>query len=133
MDDAETIYLNARDERAFSNGTDSELWMYAHCEQCAHDKAYRENESNEGCPILLTAMLGRTPREWLPGDPASPYFEDRYTCAFYRHEDEDDPDAEPEPLPDPPGMEALFPRELVEPGRVFIPLPEVGVRVGGAQ
>lgn len=40
---------------------------------------------------------------------------------------DDDPDAKPEPVPDPPGMEALFPRELVEPGRVFIPLPEIRV------
>lgn len=125
MDDAETAYANARDERAFSNGTDWEIWQYNNCETCHHDAAYQAGETNQGCPLIVVALLGKTPREWIPGEDK--YCGDRFTCVMYRHEDDDDPDATPEPLPDPPGMEALFPRELVEPGRVFIPLPEIRV------
>lgn len=128
MDDFDIAYANARDERAFSNGTDWEIWSYNWCENnCVHDAAYQRGETNEGCPLALVAMCGRTPREWLPGDPKDMTCGSQYTCVYYRHEDDDDPDAKPEPVPDPPGMEALFPRELVEPGRVFIPLPEIRV------
>ena len=130
MDDFETAYDNALDTPAFSNGTSGYDWMAAWCDCCAHDAPYQRDETKTGCPLVLVAMWRRTPREWIPGDPAD--LEDQYTCVYFRDENDDDPDAKPEPLPDPPGMEALFPRELVEPGRVFIPLPEVSVRVGDA-
>ena len=42
MDDFDTAYANARDERAFSNGTDWEIWQYNNCETCAHDRETRE-------------------------------------------------------------------------------------------
>lgn len=124
MDDFDTAYAKARDERAFSNGTDREIWQYNNCETRAHDRETREPNPplGAGCPLVVVALLGRTPREWIPGEDK--YCGDRFACVMYRHEDDDDPDAQPEPLPDPPGMEALFPRELAEPGRVFIPLPE---------
>lgn len=131
MDDAETIYVNARNERAFSNNTDWEIWSYNWCENdCVHDDAYQRDQTNEGCPIVLAALLGRTPREWLPGDPNDSTCGSQYTCIFYRHKDEDDPD--PKPLPDPPDIEALFPREICEGPRVFLPVLQVPVRAGGA-
>lgn len=126
MDDFNTAYANARDEHAFSNSTDWEIWSYNNCENdCFHDAPYQRGETNVGCPLILVAMLDRTPREWIPGPDQ--HCGDKYTCAYYRHEGDDDPDAAPEPVSDPPGMEALFSRELVEPGRVFIPMPEIRV------
>jgi hypothetical protein len=127
MDDVDTIYANAREGRPFSNGTDWEIWSYNNCENgCVHDAAYQRGETNEGCPLVLVAMLDRTPREWIPGPDE--YCGDKYACVFYRHEDEDDPDATPQPVPDPDGMEALFPREICEGPRVFLPMPEVPAR-----
>lgn len=125
MDDFDTAYANAIDTPAFSNGTSGYDWMAAWCDRCAHDAPYRRDETKTGCPLVLVAMWRRTPREWIPGDPCD--LEDQYSCIYFRDEGDDDPDAESEPVPDPPGMKALFPRELVEPGRVFIPLPEIRV------
>lgn len=125
MDGIETIYDNARDERPFSNGTDWEIWQYNNCETCIHDKDYRENVSDEGCPLATVALcFGRTPREWIPGPDE--YCGDKYICAYYRHEDDEDPD--PKPVPDPPGVEALFPREACEGPRILLPVPQVPAR-----
>lgn len=128
MDTYETAYANARDERAFSNGTDWEIWSYNNCETCAHDAETRVPDPplGAGCPLILVAFFHRTPREWIPGPDK--VCGDKYTCTYYRHEDEDDPDAQPEPVPDPDGMEALFPREICEGPRVFIDLDQLHVR-----
>lgn len=127
MDDADTAYANARNERPFSNSTDREIWTYNWCENdCVHDAEYQAGRSNEGCPLALVSMLDRTPREWIPGPDE--YCGDKYMCVMYRHIDEDDPD--PKPVPDPPGVEALFPREICEGPRVFLPMPEVRVGSG---
>lgn len=130
MDDFNTAYDNAVHEAPFSNGTEGYGWMYAWCDRCVHDASYQRDEVKEGCPLVMVALSGRTPREWIPGDPYGEtgyIIEKQFSCIYFRAEGDDDPDAKPEPLPDPPGMDALFPRELVEPGRVFIPLPEIRV------
>lgn len=128
MDSYDTAYANARNERAFSNSTDWEIWSYNNCETCVHDAETRTGDAplGAGCPLILVAMTDRTPREWIPGP--NKYCGDQYTCVFYRHEDDDDPD--PRPVPDPDGMEALFPRETCEGPRVFIDLDQLHVRDG---
>lgn len=130
MDNIDTAYENAIDEPPFSNSTEGYGWMANWCDRCAHDAPYQRDEAKEGCPLIAVALMGRTPREWMAGERGPSggiYIEDQYHCIYFRDENDDDPDAKPVPLPDPPGMEALFPRELVEPERVFIPLPEIRV------
>lgn len=126
MDDFDTAFASARDSSAFSNGTDWEIWSYNNCETCAHDAETRTGDAplGAGCPLILVAYMGRTPREWIPGEDK--HCGDKYACVMYRHEDEDDPD--PKPIPDPPGMDALFPREICEGPRILLPVPEAPVR-----
>lgn len=135
MDDYETLYARAKDESPFSNGTEGYGWMGHWCERCFYDKPARDGDGTEGCPLVLVALMQRTPAEWLPGEPCTPdgfSIRDQYTCVMFRHED-DGGDPEPKPVPDPPGQLTLFPREGVEGVRILKPLPEsVAQPVGGA-
>lgn len=126
MDDFDTAWEHAHEGSPFSNGTDWEIWSYNNCETCAHDADTRTGDAplSAGCPLIAVALLGRTPREWIPGE--GKYCGDAYNCVMYRHEDEDDPD--PKPIPDPPGMDALFPREDCEGPRILLPAPEMPTR-----
>lgn len=120
MDDYDTCFERAKDEPAFSNGTEGYGWMEANCETCIHDKAARQGDVG-GCPLILVALMGRTPQEWLEGDRDT--IARRYTCVMYRHED-DGGDPEPRPIPDPPGQLTLFPRDGLEGVRMLKSLPE---------
>ncbi|PWK81676.1 hypothetical protein C8D88_11687 [Lentzea atacamensis] len=89
----------AKDEPAFSNGTEFEMWAENWCRRpCQEDK-------HGECPIIMTALLAFTPVEWLP-QPADQYPSNAYHCVNFRGPDERD--EEPKPLPDPPDMDALF-------------------------
>ena len=97
----------ALDKAAFSNGTEGMSWTDAWCDRCLHDKPARDG-SGEGCPLVLVALMGRTPSEWIEHDRFS--LGDRYHCIEFRDEDSG-PGPEPQPVPDPPGMDALIPRD----------------------
>jgi hypothetical protein len=125
MDDFETLFARAKDERAFSNGTEGYGWVDAHCSYCIHDQSARVGDGTEGCPLILVSLLGRTPAEWLPGDPYKPdgfSIPEQYQCVMFRHED-DGGDPEPKPIPTPPGQGELFPRDGLEGVRMLKPLP----------
>lgn len=116
MDDYDTCFGRAKDEPAFSNGTEGYGWMDAWCNRCWHDKPARQGDDGNGCPLILVAMMRRTPAEWIPGDPMKPSgfsIPDQFTCVMFRHED-DGGDPEPKPIPDPPGQLTLFPRDGFE-------------------
>jgi hypothetical protein len=52
FDDAEA---RAANRPAFSNGFEIDAWMDRWCYRCVHE---------ETCPLILVAMLGKTPAEW---------------------------------------------------------------------
>lgn len=110
----------AIDERPFSNGSQGEGWMANNCDRCVHDKAARSNNPGEGCPLVLVALMGRTPAEWLaPTEEAWIY--GNFTCIEFRDENHG-PGPEPTPIPDPPGQLTLLPRDQYEGHRMLSPL-----------
>lgn len=116
----------AREGSPFSNGTEGYAWMENWCGRCIHDAPTRRDDWANGCPLILLALTGRTPAEWMETNPRG--LADRYTCLYFRDEDHHGPD-EPTPIPDPPGQDALFPREPFErPCRMYAdtrPVPAV--------
>lgn len=121
MDDYDTCFERASDAAPFSNSDDGRDWMDAHCGRCFHDKPARQGHDANGCPLVLVALMGRTPAEWMRGDPAEQTsFADKYTCVMFRPEDEGG-DPEPKPIPTPPGQGELFPRAGLEGVRLLKP------------
>lgn len=124
-DDYSRLYDEARDEAPFSNGTEGDGWLSANCSTCIHDKPARNGDDANGCPLILVALMGRTPIQWMEG-PRSPEgyisIANQYRCIEYRHED--DGPTDPQPIPDPPGQLTLVPREIYEGVRMLTPLPE---------
>jgi|GEM_PF-2357142 len=110
-------YAKAAEGSPFSNSTEGECWMANNCHRCVHDAPTRRDEWDKGCPLIMVALLGKTPAEWMRKDGFR--LGDQYTCVFFRDEDDPGP-GEPTPIPDPPGQDALFPRDGFErPGRMF--------------
>lgn len=109
----------ARDGSPFSNGTDGEIWMASNCERCIHDKGTRDGSDPAGCPLVMVALLGKTPSEWMRQP------EHGYLCIEFRSEDE--PDTEPKPLPVDPDQLELIPAEPYRGVRMFIEPQEVEV------
>lgn len=99
---------------AFSNGTEGYDWMYRWCDRCQHpvEKAWQAYSNGKrktqmkgyegGCPLLMAALCGHTPAEWLEQADGI----DRYHCVEFRGPDEGG--GEPRPKPNPPGMDGLF-------------------------
>lgn len=79
-------YTRARQRPAFANGTEGDAWMANWCERCAVDQPHREGRDDIGCPLILVAIQGRTPAEWLDGprDEHGRYsMANQYTCTNY--------------------------------------------------
>ena len=108
---------------AFSNGTEYEMWKENWCYRCTRDAAFQRGETDDGCPLLLTAICGDIPGEWME-QPRDRYPFDAYHCIDFRGPD--DPDQEPRPQPDPPDMDGLFDcpprcsRMLVQPASILV-------------
>lgn len=90
-----TISANARDAPPFSNSTEGDAWTANWCDRCSHDKDAPDN----GCPILLVGLMGKTPAEWQPGDRL--LLGQTYRCTEFRRRRE-------EPPRQVPGQLALF-------------------------
>lgn len=110
------IWASARDEWPFSNGTEweawAENWCYAPCHNPVevawqrYEEGKRKTNPGGGCPLILCAMMGRIPNEWLE-QPSG----DRYHCIEFRGPDDGDSgDPQPQPRREPPNMDGLFPR-----------------------
>lgn len=93
-------FATAKDERAFSNGTEGYAWMDNWCGQCVHDKGTRDGTDETGCPLVMVALMQRTPIEWIDQTEGGHRLGDTYHCTEFR--DEDGGDDDPEPDPDPP-------------------------------
>lgn len=128
----EEIYETAKDKRPFSNGTEGYAWMENWCwAPCMNpvEVAWRRYEEGKrktqlkgfegGCPLIMCAMMGRTPTEWIDTwDGTGPYpLGDRFHCIEFRGPDGggDDPFGGPPARPprakrEPKDMDGLFPR-----------------------
>lgn len=116
----EEIEASASDGPAFSNGTEFYAWQENWCVRChtPSEVAWRRYEEGKrktapeggGCALLLCAMEGKTPIEWIeqPWGEHGPSLSDRYHCIEFRGPDGGG--REPRPKPDPPNMDGLFPR-----------------------
>jgi len=99
----EEAYAAANDRPAFSNSTDGEAWMGNWCEQCVNDSPELVDAGN-GCPLIMVALMNRTPSEWIRQDPAT--LGDQYHCTEYR--EPGDGDDEPGPPPENPDQITIF-------------------------
>jgi hypothetical protein len=100
----------------FSNGTEGYDWQSRWCDRCLHpvEVAWQKYSTGKrktqlkgyegGCPLLMAALCGHKPAEWLEQDHGP----DRYHCIEFRGPD--DGGGEPRPKPDPPNMDGLFER-----------------------
>jgi hypothetical protein len=98
----EEIEKDARDVPPFSNGTSGKIWMGGWCDRCLVDAPFRNGINGTGGPVLLVALMGKTPAEWLEVGVQS------YTCLEARFPGDDG--GLPRPKPEPRGMSGLFPR-----------------------
>lgn len=57
----------------FANGFEWDHWSDGNCYRCVHE---------ETCPLILVAMLGKTPAEWEPGKPG--HLGEQYRCACFQ-------------------------------------------------
>jgi hypothetical protein len=134
---AAEIIDTAADEAPFSNGTELYGWMENWCWRCHNpvEQAWQDYEDGKraeqmegyegGCPMIMAAVIGKTPSEWIP--QGREHFGDQYHCIEFRGPDDGD-DPEPQPIPDPPGMDGLF--ERPDPARrMFVALQREPVLV----
>lgn len=122
MRDYDEAYAAARDRPAFSNGTEGECWMENWCARCVNDSPELVNQG-KGCPLILVALMGRTPSEWLEQDSTNGYsLSDGYHCIEFRDRDDPGSGREPVPTPDPPGQLTLLPAEPYRGIRMYAPV-----------
>jgi hypothetical protein len=92
----EEVDRDAREGSPFSNGTSWEIWSYNWCERCKNDSPELVDKG-EGCPLIMVALMGKTPAEWFPQEGVQDYH-----CVEFRDKNEggggDAPKA-PEPIP----------------------------------
>jgi hypothetical protein len=103
----------------FSNSDEGCAFTENWCDRCVHDKPARRGDEGNGCGILLVALCGQTPGEWIEqawGEKGPPI--DRYHCIEFRDENEGPP-PRTEPLPTPPGQGELIPVEPYVATRMF--------------
>lgn len=104
MRSLDEIEKSARDVRPFSNATIGHQWIANWCDRCLVDAPYRNGISPTGCPLLMVALLDKTPIEWFE----QPDRIQDYTCIEARFPG--GRGGEPRPKPEPPQMEGLFER-----------------------
>ena len=118
----EEAFAAAKDEPAFSNGTEGFAWTGTWCDTCLHDKGTRDGTDEKGCPLIMVALMQRTPVEWIeqpwqqikgrPEGETAPTLGDTYHCTEYAPDDDEGGDDEPDPGPrwDPemPGQTTIF-------------------------
>lgn len=87
------------DERHyFSNGTEGRAWSAQWCDRCTEDHGMHGDQWSEGCPLILSMLVGINEPELL-GDN----FTEPMTCLrFSRCQCDRGPDDPPGPPPPPP-------------------------------
>ena len=72
----EEVMDAAADRPPFANGTEGDAWMENWCwRPCRHE---------EDCPLLLAAMVGKTPAQWQEADPGR--LGGQYACTAFEEE-----------------------------------------------
>lgn len=102
MRDYDAIFDDARPGSPFSNGTSGEIWMESWCYRCKVDAPFNRGETNEGCPLLLVALMERTPKEWTETGLQD------YHCSEFRPDDDGGDDPLPPPVPVCDGQGDIF-------------------------
>ena len=69
---------SASNVQPFSNSTEGSAWTATWCDECACDRG----APDDGCPILLIGLMGKTPAEWLPQDRMRLGY--TYRCTAFR-------------------------------------------------
>lgn len=118
--DYDDAWGRAKDEVAFSNGTEGSCWTDNWCDRCARDAPFRNGITPTGCALLAVALMGRTPAEWMeqlwgqvkgrPEGETAPSLGDQYHCIEFRPVGGGGGGGEPRPRPEPPRMDGLFQR-----------------------
>lgn len=134
--DFEDALARSRPEPAFSNGEEGHAWESNWCGRCMRDAPFRSGIAPTGCPLLLIALMDRTPAEWFEqpwgqikgrsvGETA-PSLGDTYHCSEFRAPGSGG--GAPKPRPE-PRQDGLFPRPerharmLVQPAQEVEPVP----------
>ena len=89
----DVLFEQAWDVAPFSDAAAGDVWMGNWCGRCVKDRAVRVGEG-PGCPLVLVALMGRTPAPWL-----LPEVGGEFHCLEFRGED-DGPGPEPRPVPE---------------------------------
>lgn len=89
------IMADATDRSPFSNGTMGYGWMGKWCYRCKVDGPFQRDEAAQGCPVLLVALMQKTPKEWTEVGLQD------YHCSEFVPDDEGDDEPEPPSLPEP--------------------------------
>lgn len=112
--DYDDILARSRDHRPFSNGTEGYGWTETWCYTCLRDSPFRNMGRGSGCPLVLVALQGRTPAEWIDGprDEEGRYsIEEQYICVEHRPPGGGGGGSTgPRPRPEPADMDGLFGR-----------------------
>jgi hypothetical protein len=126
------ITETARNQPAFSNGTEGEGWMDNWCYRCAVDAPFQRGAEPLGCPLIAVALLGKTPAEWVeqPWTETGPPLADRYHCTEFRPDDGGD--ADPPPPPVLPGQLDLFTADALDGFEAELSQPRQEALVHGA-
>lgn len=83
------------------NGTAYDIWASRWCYECKIDGPFSRGEADQGCPIIMAALMKVTPAEWTEVGLQD------YHCSEFIPDDHDDGDDDPEPHP-------LYPPPQVE-------------------
>jgi hypothetical protein len=109
--------VEPRKGQAFSNSSEWECWSAHWCDVCRVDEPARDRGQYEkGCPLILQALSGFIPAEWLEQEFLA---NNRYAaCVNFRGYDDggDEPKHPERPMP---GQGELIPREDFERPKVF--------------
>lgn len=119
-------YAAAKDRRPFSNGTEGYAWEDNWCARCVHDGEFRRTWEGSGCPLMMVALMGRTPVEWIDQTANGHRLGDTYHCTEFRDVEEGGGEGEPEPVPPPVidgqvDMFEVFADQITEQVREVVP------------
>lgn len=67
MKDYSEYEHTSKSGRPFSNSTDWEIWSHNVCQGAGNPDRHCVNDDEDagGCPLILLAMVDRTPAEWI--------------------------------------------------------------------
>ena len=81
------------------------------CYRCKVDGPFQRGVADEGCPLLLIAYCGQTPKEWTETGLQD------YHCCEFKPDDggaDGDPALDPAPLPGQTDMFEVFAEQITE-------------------